>query len=69
MVILVICVDVYQKIYEIHSKGSCKYRFSEEARRVYEELSDNIVQEMNRQLEEDIILSDNMSKDRKIFIR
>ncbi len=43
--------------------------FNEESRNFYTKFSDDIVKEMNRQLEEDIILSDNPSKDRKIFIR
>ena len=43
--------------------------FSDEARKVYVQFSDGIVDEMNKQLQEKIIIEDNMSKDRKIFVR
>ena len=43
--------------------------FSDEARKVYVQFSDGIVDEMNKQLREKIIVEDNMSKDRKIFVR
>ena len=46
-----------------------KYVFSDEARKVYVNFSDGIVDEMNKQLQEKIIIEDNMSKDRKIFLR
>ena len=46
-----------------------KYVFSDEARNVYVQFSDGIVNEMNKQLQEKIIIEDNMSKDRKIFVR
>ena len=43
--------------------------FGTEARKVYERFADEIVTEMNRQLQEAVITENNMSKDRKIFIR
>ena len=46
-----------------------KYVFSDEARNVYVRFSDGIVNEMNKRLQEKIIIEDNMSKDRKIFVR
>jgi hypothetical protein len=63
-----LCVEVYKTIYDFHSEPR-KYRFSPEAKSVYENFSDEIVTEMNRQLQEDIIVEDNMSKDRNIFVR
>ena len=59
---------MYKTFHDIHSKP-CNYKFSTEAKKVYEDFSDEIVAEMNRQLEEDVIVEDNMSKDRKIFVR
>ena len=66
--ILFVCTDIYKTIYEIHSEPK-KYTFGVQARKVYEAFSDDIVNEMNRQLQEDVIVEDNMSKDRKIFVR
>jgi hypothetical protein len=59
---------VYKEIFDAHHTAR-SYRFSAEAREIYCSFSDEIVVNMNKQLEEDIIISDNMSKDRKIFIR
>lgn len=59
---------MYKSIYDQHLKDTT-YTFDEEARSLYVQFSNNIVQEMNKQLEEQIILQDNLSKDRKIFLR
>lgn len=61
-------VDVYQQIFEAHTDPT-NYKFSELARKIYEAFSDEIVEEMNEQLQEEIVVKNNMSKDRKIFIR
>lgn len=60
---------MYKEIFEIHATQSRVYKFSTKAKEVYEEFSDEIVTKMNKQLQEDIMIKDNMSKDRKIFIR
>jgi hypothetical protein len=44
------------------------YKFSAEAQEVFESFSDEIVERMKKQLKEDVIVTDNMSKDRKLFI-
>ncbi len=61
-------LDVCKSIYQIHSQPY-SYTFAPEAKVVYEKFSDEIVQQVNRQLQEDVIVEDNMSKDRKIFVR
>ena len=53
----------------IQINGPCKYEFFVPAKEIYEIFSDEIVEEMNRQLAEDVVIQNNMSKDRKIFIR
>jgi hypothetical protein len=60
---------VYKEIFERHSTESTVYKFSTKAKEVYQQFSDEIVTKMNKQLQEDIMVQDNMSKDRKIFIR
>jgi hypothetical protein len=65
---LFVFVDVYKSIYQIHSEPR-SYTFAPEAKVLYQEFSDEIVQQMNKQLQEDVIVEDNMSKDRKIFVR
>ena len=62
-------LDVYKEIYQKHCELTTVYKFSAKAKEVYEQFSDEVVEQMNRQLQEDIIIKDNMSKDRKIFIR
>jgi hypothetical protein len=59
---------MYKTIYEQHDVP-VTYMFDEEARQLYVEFSDMIVEEMNRQLKENVILADNLSKGRKIFLR
>ena len=61
-------LEVYGKILAAHTMAQ-KYVFSDEARNVYVQFSDEIVNEMNKQLQEKIIIENNMSKDRKIFVR
>ena len=61
-------LEVYGKILAAHTMPR-KYVFSDQARKVYVQFSDGIVDEMNKQLQEKIIVEDSMSKDRKIFVR
>ena len=63
------CLGVYKEIFEKHNAQCTIYTFSTKAKEVYQNFSDEIVIKMNKQLQEDIMVQDNMSKDRKIFIR
>ena len=60
---------MYKEIFKIHNTAGSTYKFSTAAKEVYQRFSDEIVTKMNKQLQEDIMVKDNMSKDRKIFVR
>jgi hypothetical protein len=60
---------VYKEIFVAHSSSNKVYKFSAEAQEVFESFSYEIVERMKKQLKEDVIVTDNMSKDRKLFIR
>ena len=60
---------MYKEIFVAHSSSNKVYKFSAEAQEVFESFSDEIVERMKKQLKEDVIVTDNMSKDRKLFIR
>ena len=62
---------MYKQIFKIHNTDNTArttYKFSTDAKEVYQKFSDEIVTKMNKQLQEDMV-KDNMSKDRKIFVR
>jgi hypothetical protein len=67
---LLLITETYKAIFDYHErKPSCIYKFSPEAKKIYEDFADRIVKEMNRQLKDEILIVNNMSKDRKIFVR
>ncbi len=61
---------MYKEIFLAHTTSNIKiYKFSAEAQKVFQSFSDEIVERMKKQLKEEVIVTDNMSKDRKLFIR
>jgi hypothetical protein len=60
---------VYKEIFAAHSTSKKIYKFSADAQKVFQSFSDEIVERMKKQLKEDVIVTDNMSKDRKLFLR
>ena len=60
---------MYKEIFLAHTASNKIYKFSAEAQKVFQSFSDDIVEQMKKQLKENVIVTDNMSKDRKIFIR
>ena len=60
---------MYKEIFVEHTTSKKVYRFSAEAQEVFKSFSDEIVERMKKQLKEDVIITDNMSKDRKLFLR
>ena len=59
---------MYKTIYELHDVPVA-YTFNEESPELYAQYSDAIVMEMNRQLEENIVLADYLSEGRKLFLK
>ena len=57
---------MYKEIFLAHTTTKV-YRFSAEAQEVFESLSDEIVECIQKQLKEDVIITDNMPKDRKLL--
>ena len=58
-----------KEIFEKHKEHGTANTLSKKARGVYQNFSDEIVTKMNKQLQEDIMVQDNMSKDPWIFIK